>query len=94
MNKRNREIAGRYEASTVHSLYEAYDRFSSAKERAWRYCEDLCKKRGGHGLKVLGANSSFFSAGFMFEEEGKQKLMYITHGGDYVIEMEDEEDGI
>lgn len=89
MTKRDRKRAIAYLMSDKHSLYDAYGRFSNAKAEAWRYCEELKNKYNGEGLKVIGANSSFFSAGFLFEEDGKQKLMYITHGGNYKIDMED-----
>ncbi|MBQ1296758.1 MAG: hypothetical protein IIY21_22125 [Clostridiales bacterium] len=89
MNKRDRKIVEAYEWSDKGSLYGAYRSFSQRKAEAWEYCERLYKEKGGHGLKVIGANSSFFSAGFMFEEDGRKKLMYITKGDDRVIDLED-----
>ena len=80
MNKRDAEIVSSYEKSSIHNLYEAYGRFSNKKAEAWEYCEELCKESDGKGLKILGANTSFFSAGFLFtDREGNECLMYITH---------------
>lgn len=89
MNKRQKEVYERWLASYDYSLYDAYDRFSEAKAEAWKYCEERKKEKCGHGLKVIGANSCFFSAGFEFEEEGANKFMYITHTDDYVWEVEE-----
>lgn len=86
MNKRDMEILRNYEKSSTHNLYEAYGRFSNRKAEAWRYCEALCKANDGKGLKVLGANTNFFSAGSLFtDEDGNECLMYITHANDRKI---------
>lgn len=69
-----------YINGTMTSLYDAYKSFSPAKVQAWDYCRRLCYERGGHGLKVLTANTFRFTAGFTFEdrETGECKFMYIT----------------
>lgn len=86
MNKRDVEILRSYEKSSIRNLHEAYGRFSNRKAEAWRYCEALCKANDGKELKVLGANTSYFSAGFLFtDEEGNECLMYITHANDRKI---------
>ena len=90
MTKKDMARVTAYRMSDKQSLHDAYGRFSNAKAEAWRYCEDLMNMYDGEGLKVIGANSSFFSAGFLFEEDGKKKLMYITHGGDYKIDLEED----
>ena len=87
MNKVNENILRAYNWSDKLNLYMAYGRFSEKKAEAWEHCEELCKEKHGWGLKVIGANSSFFSAGFMFEDEGVRKLMYITHMGEREIEV-------
>lgn len=86
MNKKDTEVLRSYERSSTHNLYEAYERFSNKKAEAWEYCEELCKKHDGKGLKVLGANTNFFSAGFLFtDKDGNECLMYITHTNDRKI---------
>lgn len=78
-----------YNWSDMYSLWDAYNSFSQAKEKAWEYCKELCAKHGGRGLKAIGANSSFFSAGFIFDgDDGKQKFMYITKNYDVVCDYE------
>lgn len=83
MTKRMEKAYTSYKMSDKLNLYHAYTSFSKAKADAWEYCKELCEKKNGRGLKVIGANSSFFSAGFTFDEDGYHKFMYITHGGDY-----------
>lgn len=86
MNKKDTEILRSYERSSIHHLCEAYGRFSNKKAEAWEYCKKLCKESGGKGLKILGANTSFFSAGFLFtDKDGNECLMYITHTNDRKI---------
>ena len=90
MTKREAKILSGYRMSRKYSLYDAYGSFSKAKADAWNDCKKLCDEKKGKGLKVIGANSSFFSAGFLFEEDGEEKLMYITHGGNYEISIRED----
>ena len=86
MNKKDAGILRRYEESSIRNLSEAYGRFSNRKAEAWKHCERLCKESDGKELKILGANTNFFSAGFLFtDEEGNECLMYITHAGNRKI---------
>ena len=90
MNKREREAYERYLRSDMLTLYDAYDRFSRAKEEAWEYCKTLKDQKAGRGLKVIGASTHFFSAGFLYEEDGKPMFMYITHGSDTPVDLSKE----
>ncbi len=91
INARDRRVAMShyedYKKSTAHSLRDVYGRFSAAKENAWRYCEDLMQMFDGYGLKVIASNGYMFTAGFMFEEDGKTMFMYITPSRDVAIEV-------
>ena len=87
MTKRMKEAYERYLNSNNYNLYYVYNYFSSAKAEAWEYCKELCKDYGGSDLKVIGANSNFFSAGFTFTEDDIDKFMFITHGGNYIAEI-------
>ena len=75
--------------SDMYSLYHAYNDFSANKARAWRYCEELCKKHNGYGLKVISKNTFMFTAGFEFvdKENGNTKFMYITPNYDIAVDM-------
>lgn len=76
-----------YKKSHAYSLRDVYGSFSKAKESAWEYCERLMDMFDGHGLKVIASNGYMFTAGFMFEEDGKQMFMYITPTRDVAVEV-------
>lgn len=88
----NRRLALRnydaYQRSTSYELYDVYGRYSSAKAKAWDYCKELMYKFNGYGLKVISANGYQFTAGFMFEEDGKTMFMYISKSHDIAVEVE------
>lgn len=78
MTGRERSAYVLYKNSTMESLADAYGRYSERKRKAWDGCKALCYQCNGHGLKVIGANTSFFSAGFEFEQDGRECFMFIT----------------
>lgn len=90
MNKQDEAIVRSYNRSSKSNLWDCYDSFSSKKRSAWEYCENLMYKHNGYGLKVISANGWMFTAGFMFEEDGKNYLMYITKSQDKKILIDEE----
>lgn len=78
----------KYDNSKLYTLYHAYTRPSTAKERAWNYCVELMVKYNGYGLKVLSYNTFMFTAAFLFTdpENGNIKMMYITPNYDVAID--------
>ena len=82
--KREEKIASgnilQWERSRMSDLSDAYGRFSSAKYRAWRYCEQLCNSLNGKELKIVSHNSFIFTAGFIYSDKdtGVVKYMHIT----------------
>lgn len=79
MNKRQQSIVNRYWKSTDTQLWHVYGRWSTAKERAFKECERIMRERDGYGLRIIGANTSFFSVGFRTKDD--KTLVYITHCG-------------
>ena len=85
-------VSRQYRVSNMDELYKAYGRASQAKWNAWENCKRLCHEYNGWGLKVIGKNCHFFSAGFLFtdEETGVVRIMKITAYGheayDYIQE--------
>ena len=82
MNKRMRTAFESYQKSNMFDLYDAYKSFSPAKAKAWEYCKELKREKNGIGLMVISANTFMFTAGFTFEEDGKQMFCYITPSAD------------
>ena len=91
LNPRDRRLAMShyedYKRSTYYSLRDVYGSYSRAKEEAWEYCKELMYKFSGYGLKVISYSRYLFTAGFMFEEDGKQMFMYISPSRDIAIEV-------
>lgn len=84
-------VSRQYDWSNMDELYKAYNTCSAEKWKAWEHCKELCHKYDGWGLKVLGANTYQFSAGFLFNDDiGEVKIMKITASGhrayDYIGE--------
>lgn len=50
--------------STENTIYKAYDRPSVYKVRAFERCEDIMHEFDGYSLRIVGHNSSQFSAAF------------------------------
>lgn len=73
----------RYKRSDEYSVYDAYKNCSYAKERAWYYCQELCEKYNGYGLKIIGHNCMQFSAGFEYKDaDDNVHFVYITRDYD------------
>lgn len=71
----NREIEG-------YNLRDVYGRYSSRKEDAFKYCEELCKEKEGWDLCIIAHNHNYFTARF-FTDEG---TYIITYANNYFIE--------
>lgn len=76
-----------YKRSTATSLRDVYGSYSREKEDAWEYCKELMYKFSGYGLRVISYSRYMFTAGFMFEEDGKQMFMYISPKRDVAVEV-------
>lgn len=50
--------------STENTIYKAYSRPSIYKVRAFERCEDIRDEFDGYNLRIVGHNSSQFSAAF------------------------------
>ena len=88
MNKRLTSAYKRWQESDMDSLWKAYAHASKDKWEAWDDCRKTCFALGGRDLKVIGANTYVFSAGFVFEKDGVQKFCYITKSGKEIAEVE------
>lgn len=78
-----------WERSEAYDLGQVYGRYSTEKGRAWRYCQDLCRKHDGERLRVINHNTFKFTAGFQFAdpETGVLRFMYITPSYDVAVDM-------
>lgn len=74
----------------VHSyrntkLEDVYGRYSNAKARAFRYCEELCRELNGYDLCITAHNTMTFTVGFEFPhpETGEVCVAKITRDYNY-----------
>lgn len=49
-------------------LHDVYDNYSHAKERAWDYCHELCKKENGYNFHIISHNTFSFSVAWYTEK--------------------------
>lgn len=50
-----------------YTLADVYNRYSRAKENAFEYCSNLCKRYNGWGLCISSHNAQTFTVMFNFE---------------------------
>ena len=84
-SKRNQTIArekAQYAYSnrqwTYTDIFQAYNKPSANKVRAWEHCKKLCEELNGNSLIITGRSSHFFSACFKFQDKGRDCYAYIT----------------
>ena len=54
--------------STENTIYKAYGRASIYKVRAFERCEDIMHEFDGYSLRIVGHNSSQFTAAFTTDD--------------------------
>lgn len=62
------------------NIWQAYDRPSARKVKAWHDCENMCRDCDGFGLCITSVNCQTFSVMFYFPhpETGKLMCAHIT----------------
>ena len=70
------------------NLYQIYKNYSYKKEKALSYCKELKTSYNGFGACFCGHNSDIFTYAFLFKDDDKTYLMYITPTYNYCIEYE------
>lgn len=73
---RDKDLNGYYQRwlnSTENTIYKAYGRPSVYKVRAFERCEGIMHEFDGYSLRIVGHNSSQFSAAFTTDTD-----FYVT----------------
>ena len=68
---------------TYGDIYDAYDRPSREKVRAWEYCKRICEELRGFDLLISSKNTFNFSAVFKFADDKTGELCYCYITKDY-----------
>ena len=71
--------------STENTIYKAYGRPSVYKVRAFERCEDIMQEFDGYSLRIVGHNSSQFSAAFTTDTD----FYVITKDNIYRMALEE-----
>ena len=77
-----------YMNHTGRTLDDVYNNYSSAKKRAYWYCEDLMKDHDGSGLLIIHHCCMTFSVGFIGYINGLKHFFYITRDYDRALPLE------
>ena len=88
-NKSIKDAYTAYIRSTARTLWDVYDSFSYAKEKAFNYCIELLNKHHGENGRIVYKNGFVFSFGFTYTDENNKKhFVYITksHDKDVIID--------
>lgn len=69
----------------ARDIWDAYEKPSAAKARAWREIESRAQQTPGyaHDLKITGASSHFFSTIYSYIEDGVRHIIRDTHAATY-----------
>lgn len=67
-SKRGQMMLSAYRRSEAMELRDVYVKCSFNKEQAFERCEEMCKREGGRGLRITGANCHRFSVGWMTDK--------------------------
>lgn len=89
--KKAQAMRDAYAAAYMTTLREAYPSgFSIAKEKAFDYCENLRREKGGYGLAIVSKNTFVFCAAFLYEDDatGETMLCYITPSHNYATKYD------
>ena len=65
-----------YQRTTACELRDVYGRYSAAKERAMEWCKNKMYQMGGHGMRILSANTFQFTVGWVYTDKNTGKEMF------------------
>ena len=78
-------MARRYEG---YYLWDVYDRFSQAKQKAWEWCLEQCKQDEGEHFHICSHNSHRFTVAweYMNKETGELMTRVETASNTYIVD--------
>ena len=88
MTKKQAEMKRAYDQAKAMCLWDAYERPSRAKVRAYDSCLADVSAHNGYGQRITGASSHFFSFAFLYDDQAGKHLRYHTHKNvfDFIVE--------
>lgn len=89
-SKRGQKFVEAYYKSTWHTLKNAYVKPSTAKQAAFKRCQQKCEAENGDRLRVISAGRQFFTVAFEVTTTlGATELHVITRTREYRITFGD-----
>ena len=88
MTKQNEGLYNNYCNTNYATIWEAYDRPSYNKERAYEWCMDDARKHDGYDIRIPTRNTFHFTFAFRYMADGKERLRYHTPMNVYDFELE------
>lgn len=90
--KKMQHFYEKYKAALEHgdwSIENVYKDPSTKKIEAWQEVCRIYTNLGGRKLAVISHTAQYFTAAFMFEEDGKNFFLVETPFGQYISEVQD-----
>lgn len=79
MNKRMTAAFNSYNNSSAYELRHVYRSWSDKKQAAFDNCRRACQDHGGQGLRIISANTSIFTVGYIYTDDSNNThFVYIT----------------
>ena len=75
--------AAPFKCAIASNIWQAYDRPSNRKVKAWHDCEEMCRDCDGYGLCITAAGCQTFSVMFDFAHPETGELMRAHITRDY-----------
>lgn len=80
-SKLGQHFVGAYIRSTKHTLKDVYAKPSTAKQAAFKRCQQQCEAENGDGLRIISFNCRAFTVAF---RTITHELRVITRCNDYL----------
>lgn len=85
--KKAQNLIHNYEYANASELWQVYDNYSYAKQRAFEWCKERMHELDGYGFRICTFNTFQFTCAFKFMFEGEEWLQYHTASYTYNIKL-------
>lgn len=79
MTKKQQALWEQYKRATKRELGECYANPSAAKRQAYNCISMQCSMLNGWGIRIPSYNTMMFTMAFLYKEDGKTMLHYVTN---------------
>lgn len=83
MTKKNEGLYDNYCRADARTIWDAYDRPSRNKERAYEWCLGDAREHGGYDIRIPSHSCHFFTFAYRYMKDGAERMRYHTHANVY-----------